>query len=102
MTQLKTVVEEIKAGLTKERNLLKPGSGWHMRLAASLDESVAVLRDVEEDLHVWDDTHMAEQCLQKFSRLDLSASIYLLRRHYYEIKEAKEGELVEYFSPSPS
>ena len=91
-TKLKDAVDKLVRGLTKECHLLQEGSCWHMHLAASLDESVAFLKDVQEDLDLWDGTQMTEQCLQDFSRLDLSASIYLLRRHYYELKETEAGE----------
>ena len=93
-TELQAVVHKLKELVTTERQLLRQGSSWHGYVAASLDESLATLADVQDDLHVWDSTELAEECLYEFSRLGLSASIYLLRRHYYELKEVQDSETV--------
>ena len=100
--ELKDVVNKLKEGLSAERHLVIKGTGWSRHLAASLDESLRILEDVAEDLRVWDSTQLAEESLRVFSRLELSASLYLLRRYYYELKDDEEGELltkVTFFRP---
>ena len=91
-TELQAVVKTLKDLLTTDRQLLYQDSGWAGYVAVTLDECLATLTDVQEDLHVWDSTELAEECLRDFSRLGLSASIYLLRRHYYELKDGQKGE----------
>ena len=87
--RLENVTQAILDAFRLEQRLMaknKQELAYPRDAASLLTESIAYMEDVIEQIHTWENVKFAAESLSEFSRLGLSATLYLLKEHYMGTK----------------
>ena len=86
-SNLEEIVTKLKKALGTEMSLLtQVGRGPAREAICTIRESIKFLADVAEQIDIWDSLEPAKESLRDFSRVGLSASLYLLKEYYWSDK----------------